>query len=95
MKNLRILFTIICAVCLAVLPIFATVLFNFVWIPLLLAIISFALMLYFKNKHVLSEQQDKQPVGDFFSPVPKANEQETDTEAQPEQDTPAQESQDA
>ena len=52
-------------------------------------------MLYFKNKHVLSEQQDKQPVGDFFSPVPKANEQETDTEAQPEQDTPAQESQDA
>ena len=101
MKNLRILFTIICAVCLAVLPIFATVLFNFVWIPLLLAIISFALMLYFKNKHVLSEQSEEKPVGDFFSPAPKATdsaategEQATQGE-QITQDAPAQELQDA
>ena len=95
MKNLRILFTIICAVCLTVLPIFATVLFNFVWIPLLLAIISFALMLYFKNKHVLSEQSEEKPVGDFFSPAPKATDSAATEGEQITQDAPAQESQDA
>ncbi len=82
MKNLRILFTIICAVCLAALPIFATLLFDFVWIPLMLAVISFVLMLYFKNKHVLSELSEEKPVGDFFSPVPKTTNPESSTEAQ-------------
>ena len=53
-------------------------------------------MLYFKNKHVLSEQSDEQPVGDFFSPAPKANDQSAPAQdEQIQQDTPAQESQDA
>ena len=64
-------------------------------------------MLYFKNKHVLSERSEEKPVGDFFSPAPKATDSAaTEGEQTPQgeqatqgeqitQDTPAQESQDA
>ena len=85
MKNLRIFFTIVCAVCLAILPIVAIVWLNFAWIPLIVAGISFVLMLHFKNKQLLAELSNEKPAGDFFAPAPQsATEPLSDTESQPD-----------
>lgn len=85
MKNLRIFFTIVCAVCLAILPIVVIVWLNFAWIPLIVAGISFVLMLHFKNKQLLAELSNEKPAGDFFAPAPKSD---TEPTTQTNPDTP-------
>ena len=73
MKQLRIVFTILCAVCVAALPlagIFGGL--PFAGIALIGAGIFFFLMLACKSRQLANEQkQNDQPVGDFFHPIPK------------------------
>ena len=89
MKQLCIVFTILCAVCVAALPlagIFGGL--PFAGIALISAGIFFFLMLACKSRQLAIEQkQNEQPVGDFFHPIPNptqaANEkQETNKDGQ-------------
>jgi hypothetical protein len=81
MKNLRIIFTWLSAICLAGFPlvgIFGGL--DYIALPILLGGIFFLLMLVCKNKQLQQEErQNAQPQGDFLSPLPKA-------EPKPEQD---------
>lgn len=82
MKNLRIVFTILSALCLALFPlvgIFGGM--DYIGIPILLAGIFFLLMLVCKNKQL--EQEEKQsakPKGDFLNPLPKSEPQQEPSE---------------
>ena len=77
MKTFRILFTLVCAACIAVLPFFLIFWMNLIAIPLLLAGASFFLMIYFKNKHELQENPP-QPTGDYFHPLKKESEAQSE-----------------
>lgn len=83
MKQLRIVFTILCAICVAALPlagIFGGL--PFAGLALIGAGIFFFLMLACKSRQLADEQkQNEQPVGDFFHPLPK-QEQETNDDEQ-------------
>ena len=74
MKNLRIIFTLLSAVCLAGFPlvgIFGGL--DYIAIPILLGGIFFLLMLACKNKQLQQEEmQNVQPQGDFLNPLPKS-----------------------
>jgi hypothetical protein len=81
MKNLRILFTILCAICLAALPLVGIFCIDFIIIPIIIAGITFLLMLHFRNKQILLEEKNqKQPKGDYFSPLQTEEPNKQDTE---------------
>lgn len=73
MKILRVIFTILCAVCIAALPVAG--IFGglpFAGIALLGAGVFFTLMLACKSRQLAEEQKQsepQQPAGDFFHPV--------------------------
>ena len=72
MKICRIVSAVLCALCLAALPlvgIFAG--FDFIVIPLFGAGLFFTLMLFFRKKHMEQEERENPttPTGDFFNPV--------------------------
>ena len=85
MIKLRIIFTILSALCLAFFPlvgIFGGM--DYIGIPILLAGIFFLLMLVCKNKQLQQEEKlNAEPKGDFLNPLPKP----TDTANQPQLDT--------
>lgn len=72
MKTLRIIFTIICAVCLAALyPVGVFLDFPFVMGLIAIGGTSFLLMLWCRKKQLSAEQKQTPPApqGDFFKPV--------------------------
>jgi hypothetical protein len=81
MKTLRILFTILCAICLAVAMPLGTF-FDWLWaLPcLLLAGVFFMLMWICKGAQENQErkQNPPKPQGDYLSPLPKTDETETE-----------------
>ena len=75
MKTLRIIFAILCAVCLASLyPVGVFLDLPYVLGVVAIGGISFMLMLWCKHKQEMAEQQNEPtpPVGDFFHPIKKA-----------------------
>ena len=81
MKTLRILFTIICALSLALLPLVGILWVNWIAVPILTAGISFLLMIKFKTEQERQENiEAQQPAGDYFSPA------STQTDVQPEEE---------
>ncbi len=75
MKTLRIIFTVLCAVCLlALFPIGAFWDFAYALPVLILAGVFFLAMLFFKNRQESKEAKDEQPKPDFLNP----KENETD-----------------
>ncbi len=82
MKVCRIISTILCAVCIAAVPIvgiFGGL--DFIVIPLFGAGLFFTLMLFFRKKHMEQEERANPtaPTGDFFNPTPKAEGDEDET----------------
>ena len=77
MKICRIVSTILCAICLAALPLVGILTgMDYLVIPLLGAGIFFALMLFFRKKQMEQEERENPtPSADFFHPLPK---EETD-----------------
>ncbi len=78
MKTCRIIFTILCAVCLAALPlvgIFGGM--DYIVIPLFLAGVFFLLMLFCKKKQ-LEREAKATPSPDFFTPISADEPSETD-----------------
>ena len=72
MKICRIISTILCAVCIAALPLVGIFIgFDFIVIPLFGAGLFFTLMLFFRKKHIEQEARENPtaPTGDFFSPI--------------------------
>lgn len=72
MKVCRIISTILCAVCIAAVPIvgiFGGL--DFIIIPLFGAGLFFTLMLFFRKKHLEQEERANPtaPTGDFFNPI--------------------------
>ena len=88
MKTLRIIFTVLCAICIAALyPVGV-----FLDLPFVLGVIaiggtSFLLMLWCRKRQWMAEQKKEpvKPVGDFFHPLPK----QADTSAEETPATPA------
>ena len=80
MKTLRILFTLLAALCLAAFPlvgIFGGM--DYIGIPILIGGVFFLLMLLCKNKQL--EQEEKQsaaPKADFLNPQPKTQSEKLD-----------------
>ena len=77
MKICRIVFTILCAICLAALPIVG-VFGGMDWlvVPLFLAGVFFMLMMACKNAQLKREQQENPtPTPDFLNPAPKTDEE--------------------
>lgn len=82
MKTCRIVSAVLCALCIAALPlvgIFAG--FDYIVIPLFGAGLFFTLMLLFRKKHMEQEARETptSPAGDFFNPTPKAETDEQST----------------
>ena len=82
MKVCRIISTILCAVCIAAVPIvgiFGGL--DFIVIPLFGAGLFFTLMLFFRKKHMEQEERENPttPTGDFFNPTPKSEGDEDET----------------
>ena len=74
MKVLRIVFTLLCALCLAALPIVGIFWdMEFIVIPLLAAGVFFLLMLFCRKKHMEAEEKKNPtpPQADFFNPANK------------------------
>lgn len=72
MKILRILFTVLCAVCLlAVFPVGTFLDMGYVLPILLLAGLFFLAMLYCKNRQERKESENKTPEPDFLNPTQK------------------------
>ena len=74
MKTCRIVSAVLCALCIAALPlvgIFAG--FDYIVIPLFGAGLFFTLMLLFRKKHMEQEECENPtaPAGDFFNPSSK------------------------
>ena len=93
MKTLRIIFTILCAVCLAALyPVGVFLDMPFVFGVVAIGGTSFMLMLWCKKKQEIAESKEQgtpaKPVGDFFHPLPKTEQTDEATAQTPS--TPAQ-----
>ena len=71
MKTCRIVFTLLCAVCLAALPlvgIFGSM--DYIVLPLFFAGVFFLLMLFCKKKQLEKEaKENPTPTPDFFTPI--------------------------
>ncbi len=90
MKTFRIIFTIICAVCLASLPLVGIFWLDFIVIPIVVAGVSFLLMLYCRKKQMQAEEAlEAAPVGDFLDPKPTPGVTESDSSQPPQPDAQA------
>ncbi len=72
MKICRIISTILCAVCIAALPLVGIFIgFDFIVIPLFGAGLFFTLMLFFRKKHIEQEERTNPtpPTGDYLNPI--------------------------
>ena len=81
MKVLRIIFTVLCALCLAALPIVGIFWdLEFIVIPLLGAGVFFLLMLFCRKKHMEAEEKQNPtpPQADFFNPASKDSSNSSD-----------------
>lgn len=75
MKTLRIIFTLICALSLALLPLIGIFFVEWIALPIIIAGVSFLLMLHFKAKQEQQEALSKQtPTGDYFTPLSSSSE---------------------
>ncbi len=74
MKTLRIIFTLLAALCLAAFPLVGIFWgMDYIGIPIVAGGIFFLLMLVCKNKQLEQEQkQTAQPKADFLNPLPNA-----------------------
>ena len=80
MKTFRIIFTIVCAVCLASLPLVGIFWWDFIVIPIVVAGVSFLLMLSCRKKQMQAEESlESSPVGDFLDPKPTPSATESDS----------------
>ena len=91
MKTFRIIFTIVCAICLASLPLVGIFWWDYIVIPIVVAGVSFLLMLYCRKKQMQAEEAaEAAPVGDFLAPKPtpavkdSASSESHSTDAKPE-----------